>query len=739
MTLKESSATSGSAVPAVDLEIRVTLTRRKGSQRLDYVLSSPSRIVSFHEKKIRGPEIERPPKEFHRQLLRQIEKLGSNPSELEDLGRGLFRQLFPFEMRDAYRKFRGDVKTLLITSDEPWIPWELIKPFDDSDPENVIDDDFLCVQFQLTRWLAGETQPGATIGLRRMAYLEAQSPEGPALSPGEKEWDALAELAGGKPDVELISLREPQRDEVVNLIRSGDLDLLHFSGHGGTDAEHPDEARIALPEWQDLRARSLDGPLILEIKKRRPLVFLNACRAAEQGWVLTSLGGWAEAWVQRCGCSAFLGPQWSVSDHLAGDFAEAFYQALAAGETIGRAAQGAREQVRERQPGDSTWLAYAVYAHPNARVVLGDRPLTAEAPCPRPPQVRPRQPDSPREVAGKPAQRQRASFPDAWLRTLRTAAFRRPLATGFLAAPLIVMLLLAGCFLLGDRTHQARETLVEIEGLSYPGTELLRTGARVVLTLPWKGIHALLIDHATLRWCAVALLVITLGWLVGLGRLRASPGWLLSALVVAALVLSIGSAFYTFAVRASNLHIRGARTLGRAPELSGNVRDRIAVETASWLRNDSPRNEDRREALNGLILWLLLATGTGMWAGIRARAPGRRSSRLRWTLVGAHLLVFLFLLDKLPHAHAMGEWGHKYPRVVAAECDPELAAVLASGKCRIYDVSAGARERKLKRVGTCSLKRDTVVEGCDPELGPKEVIGSVQVQMRANDQPSPMG
>ncbi len=35
----------------------------------------------------------------------------------------------------------------------PWIPWELIKPYDDEAGQPLIDHDFLCLRFDLARWV----------------------------------------------------------------------------------------------------------------------------------------------------------------------------------------------------------------------------------------------------------------------------------------------------------------------------------------------------------------------------------------------------------------------------------------------------------------------------------------------------------------------------------------------------------------------------------------------------------
>jgi hypothetical protein len=55
---------------------------------------------------------------------------------------------------------------------------------------------------------------------------------------------------------------------------------------------------------------------------------------------------------------------------MAALMAETFYTEVANGRTIGAAAQIARRRVHESAPSNPTWLAYSVYGHPNALVVL---------------------------------------------------------------------------------------------------------------------------------------------------------------------------------------------------------------------------------------------------------------------------------------------------------------------------------------------------------------------------------
>jgi CHAT domain-containing protein len=101
-------------------------------------------------------------------------------------------------------------------------------------------------------------------------------------------------------------------------------------------------------------------------RQHRPAFFFNACEIGRLGWALTRLGGWANKLISL-GAGLFIGPLWEVTDSSALTFASSFYQSLLEGDTVSVAAQQARAAAR--QIGDSTWLAYSVYAHPNARLM----------------------------------------------------------------------------------------------------------------------------------------------------------------------------------------------------------------------------------------------------------------------------------------------------------------------------------------------------------------------------------
>ncbi len=345
---------------------------------LRYVLHSASGVAGYRFKEIPGEAVVVSPEAFRSLLMQRIAKVhavcgadGEPPlkevsDKLADIGHWLYRRLFPEQMRVAYSRFRTKVTTLQIISDEPWIPWELVKPFDDGESPTFDRDDFLCMQFQLTRWLAGDTSPAPVVSVDRLAVFETGKPwRGVALSSAAEVRDRVTNLAASRPDDADVRPEELDFSELKTLLREERLDLLHFAGHIDDKIEQPEEARIGPANGpQDLAAIG-------------PLVFFNSCREPQQGWALTSLGSWADGWVRDFGCGAFVAPQWKISARLGRAFADAFYTALDDGQTFGQAARSARRELREAEPGRLAWLAYNVFAHPNGRLVLGPEDLTS--------------------------------------------------------------------------------------------------------------------------------------------------------------------------------------------------------------------------------------------------------------------------------------------------------------------------------------------------------------------------
>ncbi|MCP4663696.1 MAG: CHAT domain-containing protein [bacterium] len=375
------------ATTLVDLEIRVATESIQGRTFLRYVLDSPNGAIDMDHVSIRNEAFAGRPDAYQAALIKKIELLHAGldidrrpllkhevKSKLEGIGRDLYHELFPPPMRTLYRKFRTRVQTLVIISDEPWIPWELIKPYDDTDPDEIIDDDFFCGRFRLTRWLAGGKAAPATIYAGKIACIEVgELPEARTLPPlphAAEERAVIAGLARSHPPAMDVSPSAATNEAIERLLKTDALGLLHIVGHGEFVPEQPNESSILLVDGRSFRAGDLQGPTATQIGRNRPLVFLNACRVAQQGWSLTGLGGWVERWVRRCGCGGFIGPQWVVNDRLAYEFACTFYRAVEGGESLGQAAWAARNRVRKLDPGNPSWLAFSVFAHPEGRILF---------------------------------------------------------------------------------------------------------------------------------------------------------------------------------------------------------------------------------------------------------------------------------------------------------------------------------------------------------------------------------
>ena len=317
-----------------------------------------------------GPiQLERQPDRFFRELFSEIEGLparfGTSQEahrELEDLGAEISKRLLPLELGRLLAQVRGreaPIRTLWVQSDEPWIPWELLRLPESADDRG-FQGPFLGEAFDMARWLRvrpadGHLTPCRSLPLRRLAVV---APRDRRLDSVEGEVAFLERLGAGGRDVARIAADE---DSVRQALADDRYDAWHFSGHG-LPSDEPTRSEILFGANQCLRSRSLYAGLLAA---RRPLVFLNACHTGITGFSLTGIAGWAEGFLSA-GAGAFIGAYWAIEDAPAARFTKVFYTAFLGGSPIAAALRQARLAIREEFPGDPTWLAYTLYAHPLA-------------------------------------------------------------------------------------------------------------------------------------------------------------------------------------------------------------------------------------------------------------------------------------------------------------------------------------------------------------------------------------
>ncbi len=293
--------------------------------------------------------------------------------EIIKIGRELYGALFPSPLKEAYCEFRRHVESILIVSDEPWIPWELVKPYNtksnNSDDDDFNEDDFLCMKFQLGRWISGSRPPAGRILVSRLAAIAAGSPPGMKRLSGARAELRLVNALGARLGVGIMSLADPTYSLVTALLRFGDLGLIHFVGHGEFDLADPNTSGFCLHDGGVLRPRDLQhGGTLQRMKKNRPLVVLNSCQSTRQDFWFTRLGGWAQRFVQDGECGAFIGPQLEIEDREACFFAREFYHLIERGWSLGRAMLATRQKLRDEYPTRLTPLFFTLYGDPNTHV-----------------------------------------------------------------------------------------------------------------------------------------------------------------------------------------------------------------------------------------------------------------------------------------------------------------------------------------------------------------------------------
>ncbi|HEY9632069.1 MAG TPA: CHAT domain-containing protein [Coleofasciculaceae cyanobacterium] len=351
-----------------DLELCVELDRHDG-RTLYFTLHSTKGAVGYHHTKVGQVTLQGSPLEKMQAVYQEMSRLAApvKPEEkalaerrLATLGHNLWDELIPDKLKQEYWRFKSYVKTFLITSDEPWVPWEVLKPYRYHNDGEREDNPFWCQQFALSRWLSG---PGTTDEL----LLGAARPVAPNqvnLLSVQEEVAFIRHLHDLHTGITVLEPFSACLD-VLDWLETGKFSMLHFACHGMFDATSPDNSAIKLT---DGILRPSDIQIRFGGQRPRPLLFINACHGGRSEFSFTGLGGWAEQLVTKARVGAFVGAMWEVNDGLALQFAQRFYtELLKNNETISEAFRKAREEIRQLAPYNSTWLAYALYSDPEGR------------------------------------------------------------------------------------------------------------------------------------------------------------------------------------------------------------------------------------------------------------------------------------------------------------------------------------------------------------------------------------
>lgn len=339
------------------------------TRAFEFILTSPADVLDLFGVEHGEFRFPSEPDEQFRQLFQEIEKPNPNLSPedlaslLADKGRLLYQELFSEALKELYWSVRERITSIQIVSEEPWIPWEIIKPWRMNDQTATVDEDpFLCERYVMARWLKGRNVKNKN----KISRIQLVVPEDSGLIHAYRERQWLERFASER---KLTSTPTSSRQDLLSALSTGGFDLLHFACHGNFNPDAANKSTLTLESRQPFAVEAVSG-VAAKFGFDNPIIFLNACQSGRQGYGLTGIGSWARQFL-NVRCAAFVGSLWSVDDDLALIFSETFYTQLAAGVSLGQAVHTARLAVRAARPADPTYLAYTLYADPNLIVTFG--------------------------------------------------------------------------------------------------------------------------------------------------------------------------------------------------------------------------------------------------------------------------------------------------------------------------------------------------------------------------------
>lgn len=283
-------------------------------------------------------------------------------------GKALYEDA-PELFRRAYGELlaKGPLESILIATEEPAFPWELLVP------DGAGDDRPLGVRHSIGRW----THPKQLPTRQRVAVHDAYviAPDYPLQK---------RKLVHAGPEVEYVRqtfnaqlLEPPSVEGLDEALATRPAGLLHFVCHGGAPDGSYAQSLYLLHEVEGQpQEEELDDEMLLGlpgvekgVEQGAPLVFLNACEAGRLLPSLMGTGGLAKAFITQ-GALAVIAPLWCVRDTLASEIAVSIYEAAisSADVPLAQIVRDVRARTYEEPEAEDSFAAYCFFGDPHTRL-----------------------------------------------------------------------------------------------------------------------------------------------------------------------------------------------------------------------------------------------------------------------------------------------------------------------------------------------------------------------------------
>jgi hypothetical protein len=253
-------------------------------------------------------------------------------------------------------------RTIQVYSDNPQIPWELMKPVRRGSPGP----GFLGLDYDIARWhvtddgIQRDSPPSAETMPRMMVIAPRYS--------GARTLDAEANEIQGLSQLTGYSAVNGNLKALRSLFQNPPQGIVHFAGHG--ELSHTGGDFAILLEDGELDTTTWRG--MVKDSQNHPFFFFNACDVGQSKQTGNFIDGWAPA-VLDAGASGYIGALFPVNDQVAAKFAVHFYQLLQNQMQNGAANVSATLTQTRREiyqsTGNPTALAYVLYGDTNLKFV----------------------------------------------------------------------------------------------------------------------------------------------------------------------------------------------------------------------------------------------------------------------------------------------------------------------------------------------------------------------------------